>query len=71
MRTTINTTIITSPRHQLAILIVANLPSKLSRYIPSLVGRQGFGADEQRGDEYQGFPKSAAAASSDLRMSSL
>ncbi|WP_210252181.1 hypothetical protein, partial [Rhodoplanes serenus] len=25
-------TIITSPRHQLAILIVANLPSKLSRY---------------------------------------
>ncbi|MDH2357729.1 hypothetical protein QCM80_45565, partial [Bradyrhizobium sp. SSUT112] len=37
LRATIIAAIITSPRHRLAILIVARFPSRLSRYKESLV----------------------------------
>ncbi|WP_247367315.1 hypothetical protein, partial [Bradyrhizobium sp. CW10] len=36
LRATIIAAIITSPRHRLAILIVARFPSRLSRYTPRL-----------------------------------
>ncbi|WP_247296941.1 hypothetical protein, partial [Bradyrhizobium sp. 87] len=60
-RTTIIAAIITSPRHRLAILIVARFPSRLSRYTAASGDPEGAAAADGDDSDTNGTNDSAPA----------